>query len=447
MVARKTTTTAAEPVTSQRDRIEAQIAALQAKLAALPEAEPEPSGKSAPRRVRLSSAAIDALPLPPAGALIFWFEPDGRGRKISGFCVRVAATGAKSFMLQTRTRAGRPIKLSLGRHPAMSCEQARELAQDAFATIARGGDPAADRAAAREAEEARRKAETVADLWATFEREHLPRLRPSSRAAYTTWWTTALEPRIGRLKVRDLSRQQVERLHREIVQGHGSATANRGHAVLACMLALAIREGWRDGPSPAAGIRLAKEVARDRVLSDTELRRLVAALAASDRLEARVCEFLLSTGARKGEALTAKWSDFRDNWWIVPAEHSKSKRAVKRPLNRVAAAVLAKLARTATGGPFATVSTSALDRWWWPLRRDLGIDDVHLHDLRHVAASLALNSGVSIAGVGGMLGHGSHSASITSRYAHLADQQLAAAAGAVGDRLAELARTEPAGSA
>ena len=109
-------------------------------------------------------------------------------------------------------------------------------------------------------------------------------------------------------------------LHREIATAHGGPTANRcdcrprGHAGAGGPRELA------RGPNPAAGIKLAKETARDRVLSDVELRRLVAALAASDRIEARVLEFLLATGARKSEALTAKWSDFRDGWWIVPAE-------------------------------------------------------------------------------------------------------------------------------
>ena len=161
MVALKNTTkTPVSP--SKRERIEAQIAVLQAQLAALPEDDPDRAdGKIPARRVRLSSSAIDALPLPATGALLYWFEPDARGRKVPGFGIRIASTGVRSFQFQTRTAAGKPVKLSLGRHPALSPEQARALAAEAFATIARGGDPAADRAAARAEEEARRAAETL----------------------------------------------------------------------------------------------------------------------------------------------------------------------------------------------------------------------------------------------------------------------------------------------
>ena len=115
-------------------------------------------------------------------------------------------------------------------------------------------------------------------------------------------------------------------------------------------------------------------------------------------------------------------------------------------MNGFAGSVVAKLPRTGSG-PFAGSTVYRLAEFWHGLRHDLGLDDVHLHDLRHVAASLAVSAGVSLAGVGSMLGHGVNSASVTSRYAHFADQQLAAAAGAVGDRLAELSRVEPAGSA
>ena len=447
MAAMKVTTTAAAAAPSKRDRIEAQIAALQAQLDALPEAEPEPGGKSAPRRVRFTFAAVEALKPPATGEVVWWDSPDARGRKVAGFCVRVSATGAKSFMLQARTKAGKPFKMVLGRHPSMPCEEARELARQAASVVAAGGDPAADRAAAREAEEARRAAETFNDLWATFETEHIERrLRPASRSAYTTWWSTALAPRIGKLKVRDISRQQIERLHGQIVQAHGAPTANRCHAVLSSMLSLALKQGWREAPNPAAGIRLAKETARDRMLTDAELRRLVAALAASDRLEARALEFMLATGCRKSEALTSRWQDFRDGWWTVPPERSKSKRAVKRPLNGFALSVLAKL-RTGNGGPFVGSTVHRLADYWRGLVRDLDLGDLHVHDLRHVAASLAVNAGVSLAGVGSLLGHGVNSASITARYSHFADAGLAAAAGAVGDRLAELSRVEPAGSA
>ena len=129
----------------------------------------------------------------------------------------------------------------------------------------------------------------------------------------------------------------------------------------------------------------------------------------------------------------------------MPAGVSKSRKVLRKPLNAAALAVLAKLDRRGAE-LFPEVTPSRLSKWWVAARAELGLGDVHLHDLRHAAASLALNAGVPLAAVGSLLGHGVNSASMTARYSHLADAQLAAASKAIADRL-ELLKAEPAGSA
>ena len=45
-----------------------------------------------------------------------------------------------------------------------------------------------------------------------------------------------------------------------------------------------------------------------------------------------------------------------------------------------------------------------LDKCWWTLRAEAGLEDVRLHDLRHIHASIALREGVAVFAIGPLLG-------------------------------------------
>ena len=83
-----------------------------------------------------------------------------------------------------------------------------------------------------------------------------------------------------------------------------------------------------------------------------------------------------------------------------------------------------------TNLPFVT-----LKRAWGTARKEAGLGDFHLHDLRHSAASFMINAGIDLYAVGKVLGHADHKS--TMRYRHLANETLLAAveAGAANMRL------------
>lgn len=66
-------------------------------------------------------------------------------------------------------------------------------------------------------------------------------------------------------------------------------------------------------------------------------------------------------------------------------------------------------------------------------REALGIPHIHLHDLRHSAASEMINNGVDLYTVGAVLGH--KSVVSTKRYSHLATDTLAAAVATIGQKM------------
>ncbi len=74
------------------------------------------------------------------------------------------------------------------------------------------------------------------------------------------------------------------------------------------------------------------------------------------------------------------------------------------------------------------------------MRREAGIEDVHLHDLPQTHASHAVMNGVPVPVVSRLLGHAD--VSMTLRYAHLADRDIEAAAERVGQVIAEIMGVE-----
>lgn len=75
---------------------------------------------------------------------------------------------------------------------------------------------------------------------------------------------------------------------------------------------------------------------------------------------------------------------------------------------------------------------STIQSQWRRVRSLVGMDHVHIHDLRHATASEMINNGVSLHQVGAVLGH--RDPKSTMRYAHLQRNTLAAAIGRVGSR-------------
>ena len=73
---------------------------------------------------------------------------------------------------------------------------------------------------------------------------------------------------------------------------------------------------------------------------------------------------------------------------------------------------------------------------WNRIRKRAGIRDVRIHDLRHSYASGGLLVGEGLTMIGKLLGH--NKVETTSRYAHLANDPLKAAANRIASRIAQI---------
>jgi integrase len=233
-----------------------------------------------------------------------------------------------------------------------------------------------------------------------------------------------------------------DQLHRDIAAAH-PYRANRVIEVLRKAMNLAVRWGWRPD-NPAIGVHRSPEEGRERYLTRDEITRLVSTVTSHpEHASATAIYLMLLTGCRRGEALSARWSEFDliGATWTKPSAHTKQRKLHRAVLSRQAVALLQTWRATSngeflfpghTGKPLTDVK-----RTWNAIRRDAVLGDVRLHDLRHTYASFLASSGHSLLTIGKMLGH--TQAQTTSRYAHLFDDPLREAAESVATAMGRAA--------
>jgi len=263
---------------------------------------------------------------------------------------------------------------------------------------------------------------------------------------------TIILPQLGRMRVSTMTRRDVAELHASL---KGTPyRANRVLALMHKMFSFAIAEdasAWGTASNPAAGISRFHEEKRDRWLSEDELQRLATAMegypercAANAGVSEKQRKFLrkeahramnairltMVTGCRKGEALTAKWSDLdlARGVWTKPSHHTKQKKTEHVPLSAQAMALLQGLSRD---GEYVFPGRTGqhlrdLKGPWSKVCETAKVPGVRIHDLRHSFASHLVSSGISLPIVGKLLGH--TQPQTTARYAHLADNPLREAA-------------------
>jgi integrase len=369
--------------------------------------------------MQLTDRLVKALPAPARGNKVF-FDSGG----VKGFGCRVTTSGSRAFVLRYRRRAdGQQRLFTIGSYPAWGVGAARDEAKRLKRAIDGGADPVGEMQDSR-------GAATVADLCSRFLADYVPRKRPATARDYRQQVNVDILPALGRVKVAALSHADVDAFHRKI-SARAPTHANRVLACLSKMFSLAIRWGWR-ADNPCKGIERNSENKRQRYLSGAELARLTAALVElRDQGAANVVRMLLLTGARRGELLAAKWSDFDldAGVWTKPGSTTKQKTSHRVPLSQAACRLLTEMQRAAESEWLFparfTPHRLDIDDAWGVLRKTADIHDVRLHDLRHTYASVLASSGLSLPIIGALLGH--TTAQTTMRYAHLLDDPLRAA--------------------
>ena len=348
-----------------------------------------------------------------------------RDGKLRGFGVRVSPSGRKRFFVHCQHQGERIWKI-VGDVGSMSVTEARSVAGEMFATIRRGeGAPYAPGETLFEA---------VAE--AAFQR-HERVWKPGTLYVNRSYLRKQLLPYFAERPIAAIDRQEVRNWFARLRAT--PVAADRSMPVLSVIMREAEAMGLRpEGSNPCRGIRRYRRKGRERFLSDDELRRLSERLAAHRARwpeQVSIVRLLLLTGCRKGEILTLQWSDYRDGHL-----HLRDSKTGPRTvwLSEPARTVLDDLERkdryvfpAPEGG--RPRSANWLNYFWHRIRSEAELEDVHLHDLRHTVASLALRQGETVLAIGRLLGH--RRPETTLKYIHLADAMVREAAETVGKAL------------
>lgn len=367
-------------------------------------------------------------------------------------------TGAKSYVFKYRVGGGRSGRVRwglIGQHGSLTPDQARDIARRWAADIAQGGDPAG-------AKEDRRNAPTVAALMQRYLTDHAAKKnKPSTEKYARRLVEKIIVPALGKLKVADVTRADVDRLHSGL--SDTPYDANRALAALSKAFNLAEVWGMRpDGSNPVSKVERFEENARERFLSQKEFAALGDALARAENGPLtilgkdgmprtlrcnpevlRAIRLAIFTGARIGEILGLRWEmvDIEAGRANLP-DSKTGKKTVQLPAP--ALEILAGANRPVNGRGFVIRGGDGSDPenslvnykdTWAAVRQVAGLSDVRPHDLRHAFASVTVTGGLSLVMVGKLLGH--TEAKTTQRYAHLANDPQQAAAAQVAGRISD----------
>ena len=386
---------------------------------------------------RISKKSVDDLVCPEGQDRVFLWDDS-----LAGFGVVAHRQGSKAYVFQYR-KAGRSRRSTIGKHGRLTPEEARSEAKKLLGEVEKGADPVATRKAERQI----RLFEEVAADFLAFHAKG--KLKPLTYTAYSVLIEKHIKPAIGGLRLNELRRTHVLRMHTRMASTPGAA--NRAVSLVSAIWNwAAARDEVESGSNPAKGVARYPESAKERFLSSDEFRRLGDVLVAGeteglpyeidelgpnakhapkpenrkrviDPHAVAAIRLLILTGARLREILHARWEnvDFERGILFLPDSKTGRKPVY---LGAAALAILAKLPRF-EGYPYVIAGLTPdkpradLKNPWRAVTEAAGLKGLRIHDLRHSFASVGAGASLGLPIIGKLLGH--TQPSTTARYAHL----------------------------
>lgn len=296
-----------------------------------------------------------------------------------------------------------------------------------------------------------------------FELYSKPNLRETTQEQYTNFLEKHLIPNIGDIPLEELTSLQLQRLYQNlrtsgrVVQnnaersGLSPKTVRSIHMVLHSALEQAVKEGLikknpTDGCSPPKLER--KEM---KVIQPEQIGAYLQAAANHNVLPMFYLE--LTSGLRRGELLALLWTDLNPEknsisvCKSVRGSHGELKVSAPKTRHSFRTVVIPQQAvdlliqehdlhpdnpymfpSPVTGTMYHPDTAGRIHR---KLLKEAGIEPVRFHDLRHTFATLALQNGVDIKTLSGMLGHYSSGFTLDT-YTHVTDKMQQEAAEKMG---------------
>ena len=380
--------------------------------------------------------------------------------ELSGFGLRVGASGTKTFIIRYRANGGgrsAPRRfMVVGRYGTLSADEARTSARKLLASATSGADPAAQRSV-------KRKEMTIAELLERYAAEGTDNLKPLTKTYTLARLRNHVLPLLGTRKVTEITTGDVEGMGRAIATGKtkkdektgirarvivtgGGGAAAKVVRDLSAVFNFAKRHNIVTA-NPCEGAHRRADDARDVFLSDEQLQRLGSALdrvasEGANVMAVNIMRLLALTGCRRNEIAGLRWAEVDFEHACLRLADSKTGKSI-RQLGETALVLLQSLTRSADS-EFVFPATTGMShfqgmkRVWKRVCEVAELSNVTLHTLRHTLASSAVSNGETLAMTGALLGHSN--ARSTSRYAHVAHNPAKQAMNRVDKRIGDAMR-------
>jgi integrase len=400
----------------------------------MPEAVPFPKPSTRVERRRIvNDTSIRSLKSPTTGRVDYFDDTT------PGLSLRVTSNDIRTWTVFYRDEHGRQKRLTLGRYPAVTLADARELAREAHRRVAHGADPAVEKRAARDIL-------TFGQLATEYIDNHAKPNKRSWREDERQLNATLL-PKWKNRPAEEISAEDLLAVLNAKVRAGAPVSANRLRALVSRIFTFgAERRLASPTANPVIGVKKpTKETTRDRVLTEDEIRRLWDACSTQNPYVCAWFRLRLVTAQRGGELLQMRWRDIdpKSHFWTIPGEFVKNAHGHRVYLNETAREVLKAVPRAERAvwvfpksymGDYKHVGRRLAQRTranivTEPKAEGKARDraDVRGHDLRRTAASLMASGGVPRFVISQLLNH-SEEKNITSvydRYSYDAEKRAA----------------------
>ena len=360
---------------------------------------------------KLTEAGVKRLSKPESG------QVDHFDAYIPGFGIRVSKKGRKSWFVTYRVKAG-PARGKQRRYtfpssyPALGLAEARQKAREVLEAIERGEDPSLDKRnhllSVSTAVSFREAVEVFVQRYA----------KPRNKS----WKETqrilikCADSGLGERALESIQHRELASLIDQISET-APVMANRSLSALKKMMSWHVGRGTIFTSPSEAIDPPAKEVQRERALTDNEIRWFWQACDEVGYPFGDLFKLLLVTGQRRNEVGAACWAEFDldKNLWLVPRQRTKPDRDHEVALTGIAIQLLYSLPRrgsllfstSANGERLVSGYSQAKVRLSEKMEAiaGQGITPWRIHDLRRTAGTGMAASGIPVSTISRVLNH------------------------------------------
>ncbi|WP_206486442.1 site-specific integrase [Thalassotalea sp. G2M2-11] len=405
------------------------------------------------KRFNFTIAAINNIKLPEKGRVEY------RDTKVPELTLRVTANGSMSFSVAKKI-GSKYVRVTLGKFPANTIEQARKKARENLLLLENGINPTEKKRTERI------KQLSVADPYQQYEDNFKARIKVGERRQkslddFSRTWKLHVKPRIAKYRAKEVSHAIALKVTDDIKANLTAGLFNASIALLRAMFKFAVSHELVIS-NPFSSISKVRIESRTRFLSREEIAKLFDSLKEEKQIYQDVVQILIYTGQRKGNVYSMEWSelDLERGVWTIPHSKTKTKTVYHAQLATPAVEILKRrqIEHESLFGDspfvFATrqranqkghLSTKSDNSGYWKRiieRAGLYSEDTSTritpHTMRKTLASWQALEGVDLLSISKSLGH-SDISTTAKAYAHLSGDTVKAGVQKATDALQKAA--------